>query len=77
MNLNFVKSLDSCSCVCPNVLKCDPHHEFDKNACKCICNRKNYLKLEATCKSRNMKWNEEICRCESVRPGVKIEITKS
>jgi hypothetical protein len=62
INPNFVKSADFCSCVCPQAVKCDAHQEFDKESCKCVCNRKNYSKLETTCRSRNMRWNEDTCK---------------
>ena len=62
INPNFVKSAEFCSCVCPQAVKCDAQHEFDKESCKCICNKKNYSKLEATCRSRNMRWNEDSCK---------------
>jgi len=71
VNPGYVKDEHACGCVCPKELQCSAYHEFDKTTCKCVCNREKYGKIETTCKNRNMKWNDNICRCEALKPTPK------
>ncbi len=61
INSNYIKSLNTCDCICATVKNCSAYHEFDRNTCECVCKKKLYSKIEAICKSKLLKWNNIMC----------------
>ena len=62
VNPNFILSDIECGCTCPQKILCSSLHQFDSAKCKCMCNKDKFSKLEATCSSLGLRWNESECK---------------